>query len=158
MRNDTDAPDLRQALDMAAGIFSSTQGGASASPTPPSPEHDPAPLPSNEELADRLAKMMADRKNENTAAPTAAPSDSKDPSETSGSQAMHNPVEGLATVLPSILQALSGSGDLVKPEKLNLVRAFQPYLSNQRSPGVDRAIRMANVALAAKSALSVLGR
>ena len=64
----------------------------------------------------------------------------------------------LATVLPPLMQALSGHSDLVKPEKLNLVRAIKPYLSDGRSPGVDRAIRMANVALAAKSALSLLGR
>lgn len=159
MRDDTVAPDLSRALGLAAGIFSSAQGDASVPPAPPMPtaQEGSASLPSNEELADRLAAMMAEKGASSGAASdhaSAAAETEPPPEDISGSSGLGS----LAAVLPPLLQALSGNGDLVKPEKLNLVRAFQPYLSSQRSPGIDRAIRMANVALAAKSALSVLGR
>lgn len=159
MRDDTGAPDLSRALGLAAGIFSSAQGDASVPPASPTPvmQTSPAPLPSNAELADRLAEMMAEKGHSPVAASdraSAAAETEPPPASTSALSGL----DSLAAVLPPLLQALSGNGDLVKPEKLNLVRAFQPYLSSQRSPGIDRAIRMANVALAAKSALSVLGR
>lgn len=159
-RDDPGVPDLSQALGMAAGLFSSERDGASAS-SPPSGGQpgSSAPLPSNEELAMRLASMFSSTSSgsgNNTPPP---------PGNSSASGSTDNADQGqpfglgsLATVLPPLLQALSGRSDLVKPEKLNLVRAIKPYLSDGRSPGVDRAIRMANVALAAKSALSLLGR
>lgn len=161
-RDDPGVPDLSQALGMAAGLFSSERDGASAS-SPPSGGQPTgsAPLPSNEELAMRLASLLSSAPAESsTASARSVP-----PSGNETSASARNPGQGqsfslgsLAAVLPPLMQAFSGRSDLVKPEKLNLVRAIKPYLSDGRSPGVDRAIRMANVALAAKSALSLLGR
>lgn len=163
-RDDPGVPDLSQALGMAAGLFSSERDGASAS-SPPSGGQAAAstPLPSNEELAMRLATLFASAEadsNRTTASPSASTTGaaSNTTSNDPVGQGQNFSLGNLASILPPLMQALSGRNDLVKPEKLNLVRAIKPYLSDGRSPGVDRAIRMANVAMAAKSALSLLGR
>jgi len=161
MRDVTDTPDLGQALGLAAGIFSAAQGGVSVPSPTPAPDAQPqaAPLPSNEELADRLAKLFAEKEASAPASPTGTPADAPPSPEISDDPPPSgSALDSLAAILPPLLQAFSGNGDLVKPEKLNLIRAFQPYLSSQRSPNIDRAIKMANIALAAKSAISVLGR
>ncbi len=160
-RDDPGVPDLSQALGMAAELFSSERDGASASSPPPGGQtSNPSQLPSNQELATRLAAMLSSAPSSSNADAAAqplpsganpTPNQNPDASQTLG-------LGALASALPPLMQALSGRSDLVKPEKLNLVRAIKPYLSDERSPGVDRAIRMANVALAAKSALSFLGR
>lgn|GEM_PF-4817588 len=64
----------------------------------------------------------------------------------------------ISAVLPAVMQAMSGKGELLRPEKINLIRAFRPYLDEERQGEIDHAIRMANVAQAAKTALSALGR
>ncbi len=61
-------------------------------------------------------------------------------------------------VLPRLLGALSGSGEGLDEKKLNLIRALSPYLNTQRSQYIDRAIRMASMAKAAKDTLGMLGR
>ena len=61
-------------------------------------------------------------------------------------------------VLPRLLSALSGSGEGLDEKKLNLIRALSPYLNTQRSRYIDRAIRMASMAKAAKDTLGMLGR
>ena len=61
-------------------------------------------------------------------------------------------------VLPRLLGALSGSGEGLDEKKLNLIRALSPYLNTQRSRYIDRAIRMASMAKAAKDTLGMLGR
>ncbi|MBO5973198.1 MAG: hypothetical protein J6Q16_00695 [Clostridia bacterium] len=61
-------------------------------------------------------------------------------------------------VLPKLLGALSGSGEGLDEKKLNLIRALSPYLNTQRSRYIDRAIRMASMAKAAKDTLGMLGR
>ena len=64
----------------------------------------------------------------------------------------------ISAVLPAVMQAMSGKGELLRPEKINLIRAFRPYLDEEHQGEIDHAIRMANVAQAAKTALSALGR
>ena len=61
-------------------------------------------------------------------------------------------------LLPRLLGALSGSGEGLDEKKLNLVRALSPYLNTRRSQYIDRAIRMASMAKAAKDTLGMLGR
>ena len=104
-------------------------------------------------------KLFAEKEASAPASPTGTPADAPPSPEISDDPPPSgSALDSLAAILPPLLQAFSGNGDLVKPEKLNLIRAFQPYLSSQRSPNIDRAIKMANIALAAKSAISVLGR
>ena len=61
-------------------------------------------------------------------------------------------------LLPRLLGAMSGSGEGLDEKKLNLIRALSPYLNTQRSRYIDRAIRMASMAKAAKDTLGMLGR
>ena len=61
-------------------------------------------------------------------------------------------------LLPRLLGALSGSGEGLDEKKLNLIRALSPYLNTRRSQYIDRAIRMASMAKAAKDTLGMLGR
>jgi len=63
----------------------------------------------------------------------------------------------IAEVMPVLMQALSGEGNFVKSDKLNLVKAMRPYISVERGINMERAIKMANMAKAAKIALGILG-
>ena len=60
--------------------------------------------------------------------------------------------------LPNLLQAMSGSGNGLDSKKVNLVRAISPYISSSRGEYIDRAIRMASIAKAARDTLGILGR
>lgn len=64
----------------------------------------------------------------------------------------------LAALLPQLMQAMSGQGDLIKKERVNLIQAMRPYLKDSRLHSIDRAIKMANVTKAATSAIHLLGR
>ena len=64
----------------------------------------------------------------------------------------------LLTILPQIMQALSGNGDLVKRERVNLLQAMRPYLKSHRTDSIERAIKMANITKAATLAMHELGR
>lgn len=61
------------------------------------------------------------------------------------------------SILPSILQAMSGNGDGLDSKKVNLIRAISPYISSARSEYIDRAIRMASIAKIARDSLGNLG-
>ena len=64
----------------------------------------------------------------------------------------------LAALLPQLMTLFSGQGDLVKSERLDLLRAMKPYLKESRISSIDRAVRMANMTKAAASAMHLLGR
>lgn len=64
----------------------------------------------------------------------------------------------LAAVLPQFMTALSGQGNLLKSERVDLINAMRPYLKEERAGHIDRALKMANVAKAAMSAMHLLGR
>lgn len=68
------------------------------------------------------------------------------------------PVSPLVTLLPQIMQAVSGNGNFVKRERVNLLQAMRPYLKDRRSDSIDRAIKMANITKAATLAMHELGR
>lgn len=55
--------------------------------------------------------------------------------------------------LPKIMQAISGKNAYIKPEKVNLLNALKPYFGEERTPSIDRAVKMANLAKVAKNAL-----
>lgn len=81
-------------------------------------------------------------------------SSTADPSATADSGS----VGTLASALPQLLQALSGKSNYIDEDRLNLVKAIKPYMAQTRAGSVDRAIKMANMAKAAKMALGLLGR
>ncbi len=81
--------------------------------------------------------------------------------DTSSPHTVDAPPQGaamLASVLPQLMQVLSGQEDLVKPERATLVRAIGPYLKTGRLNSIERALRMANLTKAATNALHTLGR
>lgn len=67
-------------------------------------------------------------------------------------------VSAIFAALPNLLQAISGSGDGLDSKKVNLIRAISPYISDSRGEYIDRAIRMASIAKAARDTLGTLGR
>lgn len=67
-------------------------------------------------------------------------------------------VSPLVALLPQLMQAMSGQGNLIKSERVNLIQAMRPYLKENRLQNIDRAIKMANVTKAATSAIHLLGR
>ena len=82
-----------------------------------------------------------------------------DTAQTTQAQEANDPfppnVEKLAAALPQLIQAFSGSANLVDGQKLNLLKAVSPYLATSRAGSIDRAIRMANMAKATKSAIGI---
>ena len=64
----------------------------------------------------------------------------------------------LAAMLPQLLQALSGEGNLLKSDRVNLLQAMRPYLKENRLRSIDRALKLANVTKAATSAMHLIGR
>ena len=68
------------------------------------------------------------------------------------------PASPLLTLLPQLMQALSGNGDFVKRERVNLLQAMRPYLKDRRTDSIERAIKMANITKAAALAMHELGR
>ena len=105
----------------------------------PSQEHD-TPTDFSALLASALS-----------AAPLATPTN--ETASTSGES-----IPALAAILPQLLQAMSGHGDLLKRERVDLIRAMRPYLKENRLQSIDRALKMANVTKAATSAMHLLGR
>jgi len=68
------------------------------------------------------------------------------------------PASPLLTLLPQIMQAMSGNGGFIKQERINLLQAMRPYLKDRRTDSIDRAIKMANITKAATLAMHELGR
>lgn len=78
--------------------------------------------------------------------------------ENSHTEATAPPISPLLSILPQILQAVSGNGDFIKHERVNLLQAMRPYLKDRRTDSIERAIRMANITKAATLAMHELGR
>lgn len=83
--------------------------------------------------------------------------DSSAPSPTTESSPMSS-LPPIAAILPQLLQAMNGQGNLVKQERVELLRAMRPYLKGNRLQSIERALKMANVTKAATSAMHLLGR
>ena len=109
---------------------------AAETPSPPTPPEAPP-------LTDVLSNLL---NSEDTPAQPSAP------------ETQTAPLSPLVSVLPQIMQAVSGNGDFVKRERVNLLQAMRPYLKNRRTDSIDRAIKMANITKAATHAMHELGR
>lgn len=115
----------------------------------PEPVKSPAPAPQTAEpdLSALLATVLS--------AQAPQPSPQNDTTPTSDPMASPSP---LVTLLPQLMQAMSGQGNLIKSERVNLIQAMRPYLKENRLQSIDRALKMANVTKAATSAIHLLGR
>lgn len=130
---------LQQVLDLAQMLRG--RGGDAPAPAAATP---PAPM----STADIFAAVAGGAGQGTPQPPQSEPS--------AAGPAPSNNLSGLMEVLPQLLQAFSGTGSSLPDEKVNLVQAIKPYASDH-SGSFDRAIRMANIAKAAKSALNTLG-
>ena len=140
----SDQESMKKVLEMAKAILAQRD---SANPAP-AEEAPPVPTPAPA----MLGALMARQTEASVPPPDAAPAETTSSSE--GSQSL----APLAAVLPQLMQALSGNGNLIKSERVNLLRAMRPYLKESRSGSIDRALKMANVTKAATSAMHLLGR
>lgn len=64
----------------------------------------------------------------------------------------------LLDILPELIAGFSGSGNLIKSERIDLLNAMRPYLKEERVGNIDRAMKMANATKAAMHAMHRLGR
>ena len=117
----------------------------SADPAAVTPNEPSAETAENPPLAAVLSNLLSAQpaSEEPQTAPQDAPSATASP---------------LLTLLPQIMQALSGNGDFVKRERVNLLQAMRPYLKSRRTDSIERAIKMANITKAATLAMHELGR
>lgn len=153
----SDENSMKRVLDMASAIMAQ-RNAAHAAPEPPA---EPA---AQSDMTSILAALLQQQKGEGSANAESAAGTAKaenppgTPIHTEDSGEKKNTTAAFAEALPQLMQALSGNADLVKSERLNLIKAMKPYLSETRIGSLDRALRMANVTKAAKSALHILGR
>lgn len=64
----------------------------------------------------------------------------------------------LFSMLPLLLQAFSGDTSRLQSDRVNLIRAIQPYMSQNKAGNIERAMRMASLTIVAKDVLKRLGR
>lgn len=130
--NDPDK--MQQIMAMASSIMGKmSPGTANANVPEPSANIPVDAPPQTSQVADMLKSFM---ENKDTASSATAPSPSS---------------AGVA-MLPQLLQ-MFGGGSSVKSEKANLLSAIKPYVKDGRAGNIDRALKMANMAKSAKSAL-----
>ena len=112
----------------------------------------------------RLASMLSgssssEQNNQPMQAPSPIPdSEAEDAEQVRAEQPQKDKMSAIFEALPNLLQAMSGSGDGLDSKKVNLIRAISPYISSARGEYIDRAIRMASIAKAARDTLGILGR
>ena len=143
-----DQESMRKVLDMAKTILAQRDSAASESATEPAPPSDT--FASGPELSSLLSTVLGQQDASATKPDT---SGVEQPS-----QASLQGIPALAAILPQLMQAMSGQGNLIKQERITLLRAMRPYLKDTRLTSIDRAVRMANMTKAATAALHVLGR
>lgn len=142
----SDQESMRKVLEMAKTILAQRDSAASASA---------ADIPTATETSPQMPDLSALLSNiigQQEAQPSSDTAASREP------PLSPQGMLALAVILPQIMQAVSGQGDLVKQERVTLLRAMRPYLKDNRLSSIDRALRMANVTKAATAALHTLGR
>lgn len=140
-----DPEQMQKVVDMARAILSQRESAPSA-PSSPAPAAAAGDPPASAADPAGLTAMLK--------AGDAAPGSAALPA-AAGSAMEQSP---LAALLPQLMTLFSGQGDLVKSERLDLLRAMKPYLKESRISSIDRAVRMANMTKAAASAMHLLGR
>lgn len=143
----TDQESMRKVVEMAKTILAQRDSAGPASANEPAqnePETAAAP-----DLSSLLSTIMSQQ---------APPSQQPESAPAGDPQQAPQGVSALAAVLPQLMQAMSGQGNLVKQERVTLLRAMRPYLKDTRLGSIDRALKMANMTKAATAALHTLGR
>lgn len=143
----SDQESMRKVLETAKIILAQRDSAASVSVSDP-PTKAEAP-PQSPDLSSLLSTIMDQQ--------TAVQSQ-KECLDAPEPQTQAQGIPALAAILPQLMQAMSGQGNLVKQERVTLLRAMRPYLKDTRLSSIDRALRMANMTKAATAALHTLGR
>ncbi len=142
----SDQDSMQRVLEMAKTILAQRDSVGEEPVQEPLPEPEPA----KPDLSALLSGLLSQ---------TPPPTQAEDvPSSSAASNASPLGAAALAAILPQLMQAMSGQGDLVKQERAALVRAMRPYLKSNRGSSIERALRMANMTKAATNALHTLGR
>lgn len=145
-------------LELATAL--SAQNTAPAANPPPAPQStQPAQGTGAPDMQQIIASLLAQRgegHSQGAQGSDAAPP-VRDDDETPAEGGAASNFSVIAEMLPQLLQAMNGDGSTLPSEKVNLVQAIRPYAGG-RANSIDRAVKMAGIAKAAKSALSILGR
>jgi len=137
-----DPEKMKAAFEMASKIMA--QNGASAPP----PEID------SNALADTLQKMKQSGALDNILSGLSASNTAQTAENQPQSPEKRS---GFADMLPNILQMMGGSAS-VDNDRANLLKAIKPYVNENRSGSIDRAVNMAGMAKSAKNAIRGLRR
>lgn len=120
---------------------------SSRDPEPATPPPAAPPPTGSPDLSALLATMLQSE-----------PSQENPEAQATTTQTTAQNLPPLYTILPQLMQAMSGQGNLIRSERVNLLQAMRPYLKENRLQSIDRALKMANVTKAATSAMHLLGR
>ena len=129
----SDNDSMKQVLELASAVMSG-QSSRSSTDTPKTNSSDSGP-----DLSSVLYSLT-----------------DSDPQRTTSNDT--SSVSALLGIMPQLLQALSGDTSMLQNDRVNLVRAVQPYLPQDKAENIDRAMRMANLTKLAKDVLKLLGR
>lgn len=129
----SDNDSMKQVLELASAVMSG-QSSRSSTDTPKTNSSDSGP-----DLSSVLHSLT-----------------DPDPQRTTSNDT--SSVSALLGIMPQLLQALSGDTSMLQNDRVNLVRAVQPYLPQDKAENIDRAMRMANLTKLAKDVLKLLGR
>lgn len=141
----SDEDNMKRVLELASAVIAGQNGSSSQekpSQNPPNQASGAATPPDSPDLTSVLGFLGA---NNST---TGQQNDSGSSSATTG----------LIELLPQLLQALSGNTSSLQGDRVNLIRAMQPYMSESRAGSIERAVRMANLTKVAKDFLKLMGR
>ncbi|MBQ7491938.1 MAG: hypothetical protein IJT76_05015 [Clostridia bacterium] len=152
----TDQDSMKKVVETAKAILAQRNGPDPGSAE--SSEKQSAPPPTNAADAPEsgsaasLTALLQQLAAQKRSAPPGSPQESSAPNASGAA------IPALAAALPQFMTALSGQGNLLKSERVDLINAMRPYLKEERAGSIDRALKMANVAKAAMSAMHLLGR
>ncbi len=147
-----DQDSMKKVLEMARTILAQRDSSASESAAQTTPSAPPQ-QEAGPDLSALLSAVLSQSGSSSEAAPPEAPATRSDMS-----QGADPGLPALAAILPQLMQAMSGQGNLIKQERVTLVQAMRPYLKESRLSSIDRALRMANMTKAAANVLHTLGR
>ncbi len=140
----SDEDSMKRILELASAVMSG-QNGSSSQTAPPqaTPKQEPVNEPfQTPDLSSVLGALGS----------TGA---SADPDTGTGNTSS---MANLLGIMPQLFQALSGDTSLLQNDRVNLIRAMQPYMSQNKAGNIERAMRMANLTKVAKDVLKLLGR
>lgn len=132
----SDGDSMKQVIELASAFMAGQKGSSSQI------EENPKESSKNPAL-DFVANILESTGTKN------------DEQEKAGNSA---PGSDIFSLFPLLLQAFSGDTSRLQSNRVNLIRAIQPYMSQNQAGNIDRAIRMASLTIIAKDLLKHLGR